>query len=66
MIEFELENLSVKISRDVLENLKKFIQDPIFEMIAAAASELDVEAYVIGGFVRDAILKKPCKDVAII
>ncbi|MFH6988489.1 Mov34/MPN/PAD-1 family protein [Flavobacterium collinsii] len=29
MIEFELENLSVKISRDVLENLKKFIQDDL-------------------------------------
>ncbi|HVA97639.1 MAG TPA: HD domain-containing protein, partial [Bacteroidia bacterium] len=31
-----------------------------------AADEMKVDAYVVGGFVRDAILKKPCKDIDIV
>lgn len=41
-------------------------QNPIFQKIAQYAQELGVEAYVIGGFVRDLILKRPSKDIDIV
>lgn len=46
--------------------MKKHIQHPIFNLIAKAANELDVDAYVIGGFVRDIILERPCKDIDVV
>ncbi|MDQ2718699.1 MAG: CCA tRNA nucleotidyltransferase [Bacteroidota bacterium] len=38
----------------------------IFKKIADAASELKMPAYIIGGFVRDKILNRSCKDVDIV
>lgn len=39
---------------------------PILDIIAFAAGKLGVEAYIIGGFVRDLILKRPSKDIDIV
>ena len=44
----------------------KLPDNPIFEVVAAAASELGVDAYVIGGFVRDLVLKRPSKDIDVV
>lgn len=41
-------------------------ESDLFEKIAAAASELGVDSFVIGGFVRDKILGRPTKDVDIV
>ncbi|QNF34861.1 HD domain-containing protein [Adhaeribacter swui] len=38
----------------------------IFKIIAEAAAQLQVETYVIGGFVRDLILKRPSKDIDVV
>jgi putative nucleotidyltransferase with HDIG domain len=38
----------------------------IFEKIANAATALQMPAYIIGGFVRDKILKRPDKDLDIV
>ena len=38
----------------------------IFKKIAAAAAELGVDCYAIGGFVRDKILGRPTKDIDIV
>lgn len=46
--------------------MKKHIQHPIFNIIAEAANELKIDTYVIGGFVRDIILKRPCKDIDVV
>lgn len=38
----------------------------VFELIAAAAAEIGVPAYVVGGYVRDRLLGRPCKDLDIV
>lgn len=42
------------------------LSDPIFKVISEAADSLGVEAYVIGGYVRDYYLRRPCKDIDIV
>lgn len=37
--------------------------NPVFQAVSEAAARLGVETYVVGGFVRDLILKRPGKDV---
>lgn len=39
------------------------LKHPIFKIIQQAADELGVEAYAVGGFVRDLILDRPSKDI---
>lgn len=40
--------------------------DHIFELVNRAVEELGVEAYVIGGYVRDLLLSRPSKDIDIV
>ncbi len=42
------------------------ITQDILIRISAIADEYNVEAYVVGGFVRDALLGKDCKDIDIV
>ncbi|MGB0917698.1 MAG: CCA tRNA nucleotidyltransferase [Flavobacteriales bacterium] len=42
------------------------ISEPIFKLISNAAKELNVEAYVIGGYVRDCILGRGSKDIDVV
>jgi poly(A) polymerase len=42
------------------------LSKPIFEVISGAAGALGVESYVIGGFVRDLILRRPSKDIDVL
>ncbi|WP_177764845.1 CCA tRNA nucleotidyltransferase [Flavobacterium sp. I3-2] len=42
-------------------NYKEALQNPIFEIISKAAELLNVQSYVIGGFVRDYILERNSK-----
>jgi poly(A) polymerase len=42
------------------------LEQGIFQLVAAAAREQGVQAYVIGGFVRDKILDRPTKDADIV
>ncbi|MFY9310171.1 MAG: HD domain-containing protein [Bacteroidia bacterium] len=39
---------------------------PSFKIIAECAAEMNVEAYVIGGWVRDLLLNRPSKDIDIV
>ncbi len=46
---------------------KEALQNPIFEIITQAAANLNVDAYVIGGFVRDFLLNRDSKkDIDIV
>ena len=48
-------------------NYKSALHNPIFEVISKASVELNVESYVIGGFVRDLLLgRKFKKDIDIV
>lgn len=40
--------------------------DPVFALLTRAVEEQGVEAYLIGGFVRDTLLNRPCKDLDIV
>ncbi|CCH01167.1 polynucleotide adenylyltransferase/metal dependent phosphohydrolase [Fibrella aestuarina BUZ 2] len=39
---------------------------PVFERVAEQARKLDIPAYVVGGYVRDLVLKRPSKDIDIV
>lgn len=45
-------------------NLKShLVPEDIFSSVASCANKINLDAYVIGGFVRDIILKRPSKDI---
>jgi len=46
--------------------LEKILKNPVFEMVEDAADELNVDAYVIGGYVRDYILGRTSHDIDIL
>lgn len=46
--------------------IKNLLSHLIFKHISNASIKLNVESYVIGGFVRDLFLNKPCKDIDIV
>ena len=39
----------------------KAIEHPVFDIVSSAATELKLETYVIGGYVRDYLLNRPYK-----
>lgn len=45
-------------------NFTEKLNAPIFQIISEAASNTD--AYLVGGFVRDLLLKRPCKDIDVV
>jgi hypothetical protein len=47
-----------KICESVVKNYKTSLQNKIFEVISQASQELNVDSYVIGGFLRDLLLKR--------
>jgi poly(A) polymerase len=46
--------------------VKTKLTHPIFKIISECASEMNIPAYVIGGWVRDLLLNRPCKDIDIV
>ncbi len=47
-------------------NLKEHLGHRIFSAISEVASDNGVSSFVVGGFVRDLILKRPSKDIDIV
>jgi poly(A) polymerase len=46
--------------------MKKHLQHPVFSVISKLAAEQNVQAYAIGGYVRDIFLNRPSKDIDIV
>lgn len=42
------------------------VDTPLFHLIGEAADELGVDAYIVGGYVRDLLLYRPSKDIDIV
>ncbi len=46
--------------------MKQHFQHPVFDIIAEVAAKRQVQAFVIGGYVRDLFLKRPSADIDIV
>ncbi len=46
--------------------MKEYLQHPVFSVISAVADRQQVQAFAIGGFVRDIFLHRPSKDIDIV
>jgi len=44
-------------------NLSDSLQDPVFSRVMRVADRLNLETYVVGGYVRDIFLKRQSKDI---
>ena len=47
-------------------NYAQALKHPVFKVISKYIGEKNLEAYVIGGFVRDLLLENPSKDIDIV
>jgi putative nucleotidyltransferase with HDIG domain len=47
-------------------NYQSTLTHPVFKIISECADEMNVPAYVIGGWVRDLLLNRPSKDIDIV
>lgn len=48
------------------EELALLLDKPIFHLISEVADEMEVECYVVGGYVRDLFLERPSKDIDVV
>ncbi|TWR28018.1 HD domain-containing protein [Mucilaginibacter achroorhodeus] len=46
--------------------MKQHLQHPVFSVISKFAAEKNVQAYAIGGYVRDIFLNRPSKDIDVV
>ncbi len=46
--------------------MRQHLKHPLFSIVSGIAAEQNVQAYVIGGFVRDLLLNRPSKDIDIV
>ena len=48
------------------ENLSQYLTHPVFKVASEIVTKQNLEAYVIGGYVRDLLLDRPSKDIDIV
>jgi len=46
--------------------VKEQLKHPIFKVVSECATEMNCAAFVVGGWVRDLLLNRPCKDIDIV
>lgn len=44
-------------------NLSSSLEHPVFKTVGTVADQQSLDSYVVGGYVRDLILKRPSKDI---
>lgn len=45
------------------QNYATYLKHPVFKVVAQVANDMGLPCFVIGGFVRDLLLDRPCKDI---
>jgi len=45
------------------KEVRKYLNKPVFRLVSQVADEMNVECYVIGGYVRDIFLRRTSKDI---
>lgn len=50
----------------LLNNLNKHSEAALFQLVGDVASQTKISAFLVGGFVRDILLKRPCKDADVL
>ena len=48
------------------EELAELLDQDIFHQISEAADRLNLECYVVGGYVRDIFLERPSNDIDVV
>lgn len=48
------------------KNLKEYLNHPVFKVASEIVTENNLQAFVVGGFVRDLLLNRPSKDIDIV
>ena len=48
------------------QQLTELLAAPVFHLIGEVADEMHLEAYVVGGYVRDLFLERPSKDIDVV
>ena len=48
------------------ETYAHFLQHPVFKVVSELSTQEQIAAFVIGGYVRDCLLNRPCKDIDIV
>ena len=48
------------------KNYASYLKHPVFKVASQIVTEKNLQAYVIGGFVRDLLLERPSKDIDIV
>ncbi len=51
---------------EIEKDIKDKLSDKIFDIISQAAEKIGVDAYVVGGYVRDIILRRHSKDIDVV
>ena len=46
--------------------MPQYLDRPVFRLVGEVAAERGVKAFVIGGYVRDCLLGRPCNDIDIV
>ncbi|MDX2250157.1 MAG: HD domain-containing protein [Bacteroidia bacterium] len=49
-----------------MANIQQALSAKVFGLLRQSSQELGLKSYVIGGYVRDFLLKRPCKDIDIV
>lgn len=51
---------------DNINEIQKYLNSKIFKIISQSAEELNMQAFVIGGYVRDYYLNRPSSDIDVV